>query len=112
MFIRDSLSIFSLTKISRLKVIQLNPAPTDFRGPTIFFCYKRTSFIDNKGNKKLTLKNHELTSVIGGIPLVAGPLERGLTVLRFGLSLVRFIYLLLNAALTDPTVEKTQFYRS
>ena len=32
--------------------IQLNPALTDFRGPTIFFCYRRTSVIANKRNKK------------------------------------------------------------
>ena len=32
--------------------IQLNAALTDFRGPTIFFCYRWTSVIANKGKKR------------------------------------------------------------
>ena len=31
--------------------IQLNPALTDFRGLTIFFCYRRNSVIANKETK-------------------------------------------------------------
>ena len=56
----------------------------DFRGPTIFFCYRWISVIANKGNKRNQLGlDHEFTTVKGGIPLVAGPLERGLTVSIF-----------------------------
>ena len=36
----------------KLLCIQLNPALTDFKGLTIFFCYKRTSVIANKGNNR------------------------------------------------------------
>ena len=32
--------------------IQLNPALTDFRGQSIFFCYRQTSVIANKENKR------------------------------------------------------------
>ena len=63
--------------------VQLNPALTDFRGPTICFCYRQTFVIVNKGTKKLGCRDHEFASVIGGILLVAGPLERGSTVLSF-----------------------------
>ena len=34
------------------KGVQLNPGLTDFRIPTIFFCYRRTFVIAKKGNKK------------------------------------------------------------
>ena len=57
-------------------LIQLNPALMNFRGLSMSFCYRRISVIANKGNKR----NHEFASVIGGIPLVASPLERGSTV--------------------------------
>jgi len=33
-------------------LVQLNPALTDFRGPTIFFCYRWNSVIANKENKR------------------------------------------------------------
>ena len=36
--------------------IQLNPALTDFRGPTIFFCYRWISVIANKGIKSNQLE--------------------------------------------------------
>ena len=32
--------------------IQLNPALTDFRGLAVFLCYRQTSVIANKGNKR------------------------------------------------------------
>ena len=38
--------------INILAGIQLNPAPTDFKGPTNFICYRRNSVIANKGNKR------------------------------------------------------------
>ena len=40
------------SKMKTTKTIQLNPALTDFRGPTIFFCYMRTSVFANKGSKR------------------------------------------------------------
>ena len=59
-----------------LKQIQLNPALTDFKGPTNFICYKRNSVIANVRNKKKTIEG-TFVSITGGIPLVAGLLERG-----------------------------------
>ena len=38
-------------RIFFLIYVQLNPALTDFKGLTIFFCYRWTSVIANKGNK-------------------------------------------------------------
>ena len=64
--------------------IQLNPVLTDFRGPTGFICYSRNSVITKIG------KDQELVAVTGGIPLKAGPLERGSTVLCFCSLSVKF----------------------
>ena len=53
-------------------VIQLTPAPTDFKGPTIFICYWRISVIaniENKGKPIKGLKNsfcYRRISVTGG----------------------------------------------
>ena len=58
--------------------IELTPALTDFKGPTIFICYRRISVIANIEIKEKFFKG--LSSVIGGFPLLAGPLERDSTV--------------------------------
>ena len=50
--------------------VQLNPALLDFKGLTNLICYRQNPVPANIGNK-------ELSSITGGIPLVAGPLEPG-----------------------------------
>ena len=55
--------------------IQLNPALTDFRWPTISFCYRWTSVLAKKENKRNPFKE-----TIDLHLLVLGPLERGSTV--------------------------------
>ena len=50
----------------RKRDIQLNHALTDFRGPMIFFCNRRTSVIVNKVNKR-----NELEGMINLHPLLA-----------------------------------------
>ena len=39
-------------KMIKVIKVQLNPALMDFRGPIIFFCYKQTYVIANKGSKR------------------------------------------------------------
>ena len=60
--------------------VQLNLALTNFRGPIIFFFYTQNSVIANKEKKCDLFERTMNLHVIGGIPLVAGPLERGSTV--------------------------------
>ena len=68
------------THIYTHKHIQLDPAPTDFRGATISFCYWRNFIIANKENKRNKFERTEFASVIRRIPLMADPLERCSTV--------------------------------
>ena len=60
--------------------IELTPALTDFKGPTIFICYRRISVIANIEIKEKFFKGPKGIFVIGGNPLLAGPLERDSTV--------------------------------
>ena len=62
-------------------LVQLTPALTDLKWPTILICYRRISVIANLGNKENSLKNYKKTSAIDEFQLLAGPLERGLTVI-------------------------------
>ena len=41
-------------------LLQLTPGLTDFKGPTIFICYRRISVIANIENKEPLFKEHLL----------------------------------------------------
>ena len=61
--------VVEINMVKEIWLIQLNPVLTDFRGPTVFFCYRRTSVIANKGNKRNQLEgtmNYSWNSVGGG----------------------------------------------
>ena len=65
------------------KQIQLNPAITDLKGPTISvlftdFCYCQYMKLTNILSRDL-----KTSFIIGGIPLLAGPVKRGATVHLF-----------------------------
>ena len=60
-------------------ITKIYPALTDFRELTVLMFYRKTFVIANKGINKLGSRDYEFASVIGGIPLVAGPSERGST---------------------------------
>ena len=62
--------------------IQLTPTPTDFKGPTIFICYRQIFFLllPMKRLKKYFSEDLSIASVVGGFPLLAGPIERDSTV--------------------------------
>ena len=47
-------SFFNIVQCSKLKfeIVQLTPALTDFKGPTISICYRRISVIANIENNK------------------------------------------------------------
>ena len=59
------------------KLIMLNPALTNFKGLRNLICYRRNSvktiYIGNE--KKTYSRVHELAIAVGGIPIMAGPLE-------------------------------------
>ena len=57
--------------------VQLNPALMEFKGLTIPFRFRQNFVIAKKEKKK---KDHKIASVIVGIPLLVGLLERDLTV--------------------------------
>ena len=56
----------SRVRLGRDSMVQLTPALTDFKGPTIFLCYRRISVIVNRDLR--------IVSGIGGFPLQVGPL--------------------------------------
>ena len=62
-------------RISAAFQIQLAPALTDFKGPTIFICYRRISIIAEIENKE---------NIFKGFPLLAGSLYRDSTVIGLG----------------------------
>ena len=56
----------------------VEPHSNGFRRLTVLSCFTRKSVIANKGIKRNQLEGTmNYVSVIRGIPLVAGPLERG-----------------------------------
>ena len=69
-----------VTKIRIKGKIQLTPALTDFKGPTIFICYRQIFFIVKIKILKKLFKELKISFVIGGFLLLAGPLQRDLTV--------------------------------
>ena len=61
---------------------------TDFRGTTFFFLLKADfGYCQKKKYKEFAWKDPKFAFVIGGIPLVAGPLERGSTLVFSHVSL-------------------------
>ena len=64
----------------RLFLLQLTPALKDFKGPTIFICYRWISEIANKEIKDIFFKGPKIPSVVGGFPLLEDPIERDSTV--------------------------------
>ena len=60
--------------------MQLTPALTDFKGPTICICYRQIFDIAIIETKEILLKGPKKNLVIGAFPLLAGPLERRSTV--------------------------------
>ena len=55
--------------------VQLNPTNgSASKGPTVFICYRKISVIAN------IERDLKVASIIGGFPLLVGPLERDKTV--------------------------------
>ena len=50
-------------------ILQLTPAPTDFKGPTIFICYKQISVNANIEIKEKNFLGEKIVSVTGGLSL-------------------------------------------
>ena len=55
----------------------------DFKGATIFICYRRISVIAHIENLENLVKGLKTASIIGVYPLLASPLKRYSTVLTF-----------------------------
>ena len=67
-------------EISVYWLIQLTSTLTDFKGPVISICYRRIFVIANIENKENLVKELRMTFVVGGFPLLVGPLDRDSTV--------------------------------
>ena len=82
--------------------IELTPALTDFKGPTIFICYRRISVIANIEIKEKLFKGPKKIFVMGAFPLLAGPLLMALE--RDSTVFCPTTKIQLDPALKDPPV--------
>ena len=72
--LRSSFLYFSMETSSKL---QLTPAPTDFKGPTISICYKRISVIANIENKEILFKGPKNSFRYKPISVTCGSVSAG-----------------------------------
>ena len=63
--------------IAQYSNVQLTPALTDLKGPTIFICYSRISVIANIGIKEKPLKGPENSFCYRRISITGGSVRAG-----------------------------------